>query len=260
MRPKSLLPLWGVLLIAQGAPAQEPAELSLEDVLQRHYDAVGGLEAIKAVESTRATGKMIMGQGMEAPFTMIAKRPGKVRIEFTFQGMTGIQAFDGETAWMVMPFMGKTEPEVMPAEQAKEIQEQADLDGPLVDWQEKGHQVELVGKVEVEGTSAYKLKVTRKSGDVQYFYLDAEYFLPIKVEGKRMFQGAELEYETTISDYKEVGDLVLAHSITNQAKGIPGGQTISIEKIELNVEVGEESFHLPKGPKGQEGETPPPSN
>ena len=34
--------------------------------------------------------------------------------------MTVIQAFDGETAWMIMPFMGSTEPQQMPEVQAEQ--------------------------------------------------------------------------------------------------------------------------------------------
>ena len=40
-------------------------------------------------------------------------RPNKMRMEFTIQGMTGVQAYDGKTGWMVMPFMGKKDPEPM---------------------------------------------------------------------------------------------------------------------------------------------------
>ena len=77
---------------------------------------------------------------------MLAKRPNKSRTEFTVQGMTGMQAYDGKNAWMVMPFMGKKDPEAMPAEGTKLVAEESDFDGPLVDWKEKGHKVELVGK------------------------------------------------------------------------------------------------------------------
>lgn len=40
--------------------------------------------------------------------------------------------------------------------------------------------MELVGQEEVEGTAAYKLKITRNNGYVIYIYLDSKHFLPLK--------------------------------------------------------------------------------
>lgn len=220
-------------------------DLTLDQVLAKHYEALGGLDAIKGMESAIFEGKMAMGPGADAPFKMYFRRPMKVRLEFTMQGMTGIQAYDGETAWMVMPFMGKSDAEVMADDQAKNMQEQADIDGPLVDWQEKGHKVELIGLEEVEGTEAYKIKVDLANGDVRYHYLDSEYFITIKQEGKTMMQGNEVEFETVLSDYKEVGGLMFPHSIESKPKGAPSGQVITIDQIEVDVEVADDLFTMP---------------
>jgi outer membrane lipoprotein-sorting protein len=245
-----------VLLAVAGAVLAWPAaaqEASLDDVLNRYYEAIGGLDAWESLKSMRATGKTMMGQGIEVPLTMLAKRPRKVRIEFTFQGMTGVQAFDGETAWMLLPFMGKTEPEVMPEDMSRELEDQADMDGPLVGWKDEGNQIELVGMEETEGTQAYKLKVTLKNGDVQYYYLDSEYYVPIKIESSREMQGRTIEVETIISDYKEVDGLMIAHSIENRPKGAPAGQVITIDQVELNVDVPDSVFVMPEtGEKGQQ--------
>ncbi len=172
-------------------------------------------------------------------------RPNRMRMEFTVQGMTGIQAYDGKTGWAVMPFMGKTEPEKMSAEDLKQIEDQADIDGPLVDYKEKGHQVEYLGKDDVEGTPAHKLKVTKKNGDVVTIYLDADAFLEIKAEGKSVRRGQEIEGETFFGDYKEVGGVIIVHSIEIKPKGMPQGQQIVIEKIEINPEIAADRFAMP---------------
>jgi hypothetical protein len=234
----------------------------LDEILASHYEALGGTGAWDAVESVRFEGTMSMGPGMEAPFKMTMKRPDNIRLEFTFQGMTGIQASDGTTAWMVMPFMGKNDPEEMPADMAKQLKEQADIKGPLFDWADKGHEVELLGAEEMEGTEVYKIKLTRDSGDVRYHYLDTEYYVTVKQEGKTKVQGQEMEIETAIGDYKELclatsvevsdetpceGDvLVLPHSIESKPKGAPAGQTITITSVEVNTgDIEEEYFAMP---------------
>lgn len=237
-----------VFLTLAGALLASPvAAQDLDEVLDNYYEAVGGLDTWQSVQSMRATGKMAMGgTGIEAPFTVVTKRPDKIRLEFTFQGMTGIQAFDGETAWMVMPFMGSTDPEVMPEDIAKQFKDEGDVDGPLMGWKESGHQVELIGKEETEGTAAYKIKVTKKDGDVEYYFLDAEYFIPIRVESSSEIQGRTVDIEVILSDYKEVDGLMVAHSIEQKEKGAPSGQVITIEQVELNVDIDDSTFTMPE--------------
>jgi outer membrane lipoprotein-sorting protein len=229
-------------LCAASAVAQD---LSLDEIVANHYEALGGLDQLKSVTTRQMTGVMSLPQGMEATFLLISKRPTKARMEFTLQGLTAVQAYDGETAWMVMPFMGQTEPEVMPPDLAEPMSEEADFDGPLVDYQEKGHQLELAGMEEVEGADTYKLKLTLTNGEVTYYFLDAEYFLPIKTTSQRTIQGADLDIATTLSDYKEVDGMMIPHSIAITGQG-PGTQTLTINVIEHNVAIDDERFMMPK--------------
>ena len=46
----------------------------------------------------RIDGRSIV-MGMESPYSRWSKRPNKVLLEIYVQGMTGVQAFDGEVAW-----------------------------------------------------------------------------------------------------------------------------------------------------------------
>jgi outer membrane lipoprotein-sorting protein len=244
-----------ILLVLAGAFLAAPAAAQeLDEVLDNYYEAVGGVDAWKSVQTMTATGTMMMaGMGIEAPFVVTSKRPNKVRLEFTFQGMTGVQAYDGETAWMLMPFMGNPDPEVMPDDMAKDVIDQADLDGSLIGYKEDGHQVELLGQEDTEGTSAYKLKVTKKNGDIEIYYLDSEYYIPIKLTGSREQQGRVIEFETILSDYKEVGGLMMPHSIEAKPKGAPSGQVITIESVELNADVDDSTFAMPvKEGEGQQ--------
>lgn len=253
MRMRFNIALIGVLAYPTFAAADDELKTA-DEVITKYIEAIGGRAKMDAVKTTRATGKSIMGGGMETPMTMEQKRPKSMRVEFTFQGMTGIQAFDGESGWFVMPFAGKTDPEKMPEEMVKIFADQADMDGPLVDYAKKGHQIELVGKDEVEGSSTYKLKVTKKSGDVEYHYLDADHYLPVQLTGEREIQGMPIEFKVTFGDYKEVGGMMLPHSMT-QSGGPMGGNQLIIEKYEVNVDLPDERFQMP-APKPKE-ETPP---
>jgi outer membrane lipoprotein-sorting protein len=231
--------------IAVAAAVLPASAETLDEVLDRHFAAVGGKEKLAAVKTAKMTGKQQFGP-QEAPFTIYWKRPDKVRMEFTLQGMTGIQAYDGTQAWMVMPFMGKTEPEAMTGDDLKQMQDQADMvEGPLFRWKEKGHQVELIGKETVEGTEAWKVKLTRKSGDVSHAYLDAESMLQIKSEAKVKRGDQEIEIVGSLGDYKEVDGIVLPFSIEQRPKGAPAGSMITIEAIELNGAIDDALFAMP---------------
>jgi outer membrane lipoprotein-sorting protein len=241
---RKLLMLFALgLLLAPAVQAQ-----TVDEILTKHYQAEGGLEKLKAINTTRITGTLGVGPGMDAPFTMERKRPGKSRMEFSLQGMTGIRAFDGEKTWSVMPFMGKKDPEYGTDEDNKNAQDDADFDGTLVDWKAKGHTVELVGKESVEGADAYKLKVTKKNGKIEYHYLDAETYLLVKTEGVAKVRGTEMEVETTFSDYKDVDGYMQPFSIEQGAKGMPQKQKMTFSKIELNVPIDDSRFAFPGAP------------
>jgi hypothetical protein len=230
--------------VAAGQSTAGAQDLTTADeVIAKYIEAVGGRSKMDAVKTVKLSGKMSMG-GMEIPVTMNSKRPASVRMDFSVQGMSATQAFDGKVGWSIMPFAGKTDPEKMSDEQMSVIKDQADIDGPLVDYKQKGHQVELAGKDEIEGAEVYKLKLTKKDGGTEYHFIDVEYFLPIKVKGKREYMGTEMEYETIYGDYKEVAGLLMPHSVQQGGGGMGG--TFSVDKIEVNVPIDDREFAMPE--------------
>lgn len=234
----------GLMLLAGSAGA-----MTVDEIIAANLEAKGGAAAWRELASARMTGVMRMGGGaagaLEMPFTVEFKQPDKVRLEFTMQGMTGVQAFDGTTGWAIMPFLGKTEAEEMAEDQVKQLKNQADFKGVLLDHQAKGHTVELVGTEEVDGTPAYKLRVTRADGDVDILYLDEEYFVEFKTELTREVQGQEMTVTTVIGDYKEVDGLLFPHSMEMAFGGGEAQQVITISSIELGVELPDERFAMP---------------
>ena len=217
---------------------------TVDDIIAKNVQARGGADKLKSVQTVKSTATMTMG-GMEIPGLMIQKRPAMMRAEFTVQGLTAVQAYDGKDAWQIMPFMGKRDPELMSADEKKEVEDTADVDGPLVDYKSKGNQVELLGKEKIEGTDAYKLKVTLKNGDVQTVYIDGDSFLEIKEVTKSMIRGSEQEFESSNGDYKEVNGIMFPFAIESGVKGSDQKQKITISKVELNVPADDSIFKMP---------------
>lgn len=229
-----------VALLASPLAAQ-----TVDEIIAKNIQARGGLEKLKAVQSLRMTGRITVGPGTEAPMVLELKRGNRMRMEFTYQGMTGVQAFDGTAGWAVMPFGGNNEVQPMPKEMAQDAAEQADIDGPLVDYKAKGHAVELLGKESVAGVDAYRLKVTLKGGSLRTIWIDAARNLEIRGEGFRGAGGAESE--TMLGDYRAVGGIMFPHSIEGGPKGAPQRQKIVLDKIEVNPAVDDSRFKMPPG-------------
>jgi hypothetical protein len=225
------------LCAAAGLPAQ-----TADEIIANYVKTIGGMERLEAIHTLKKSGKYTSGSGLEAKVVEESKRPDLIRQEFILQGMTGITAYDGKTGWKIEPWQGKKDVEPLGEEEMKQILEDADFDGPLVRWKEKGNKVEFVGMEPVEGTDAYKLKVTLKAGDVQYFFMDTDHFVPIKVEKTRMVRGAPRESETTIGDYKEVSGVYFPHSFESGPKGSASRAKVVYEHMEANVPLDDSLF------------------
>src|SRR5690242_19275180 len=102
------------LLIAILAVFALPASAQTADeIVARYIKAVGGMDKIESVKSLRRSGKFIGGGGFEAALMQEKKRNDAVREEFSLQGMTAINAYDGKTGWKVEPWNGKKDPEAL---------------------------------------------------------------------------------------------------------------------------------------------------
>jgi outer membrane lipoprotein-sorting protein len=217
-------------------------DMKLDDVLAAYYKATG-LEKMKDWQTITFTGKSI-AQGMEIPVKIVIKRPGMIRVEAEVQGSKMLTGFDGKQGWSITPWSGSSDPQDMTADEIKGMKEQADPEGILYNWKEKGHKAELLGKEDVEGTSAYKIKLTKADGDVETYFIDAETFLPLKISTVVKIQGNETEGEAILSNYQEVHGVMMARTVTNKYKG-QVSQVVQLETTEINLPVSDSLFMKP---------------
>ena len=243
-----------LVLLVQPVSAQ-----TADEIIAKYVETIGGMPELQAVKTLRRAGKLQAGGGFEMVILYENKRPNLVRQNMTMQGMTGVAAYDGQSGWKIEPWAGRKDPEPLGEDEMKAVLEDADFDGPLINYREKGNKVEYVGLEPVEGTDAFKLKVTLKNGDVRYYYMDTDYYVPIKIESKRMVRGAELEFETTLGDYKQVAGIYSPHSAEINTKGSSEKQKLTFEKIEANVPIDDSRFVAPGSPPRKPQASSPPS-
>jgi len=238
---KKLLTIMAALVLAPLAPAQ-----TVDEIVARNIQAHGGMEKLKSVATIRQTAKLNAGS-FRAGIVQEGKRPDKVREEFILQGMASISAYDGRVGWRLNPFSGRRDPERLSEDDMKDLVVDADIDGPLVDYQQKGHKAELVGHDSVEGTDCYKIKLTLKNGDVRIYYLDTDSYLELKLETQTTVRGAIQEGERYFGDYDKVDGLYFPFAIQAGQKGDPDPARVTVEKIELNVTLDDSLFSMPAG-------------
>lgn len=230
----------GLALGATALPAQ-----SVDSLIAKYLQSSGGLAKIQAVTTLRRTGKFTGGGGFQAVVVQENKRPNQVREEFALQGMTGINAYDGRSGWKISPFGGKKDPEALGEEELHSILEDADFDGDLVNYQQKGNKVEFLGMDQVDGTDVYKVQVTVANGDRHIYYLDTDYCVPIQEDITRMIRGAEVSYTVILGDYKQVNGWYLPFSIETRNQGASDGGKIRFDRIEANVSLDDTRFVRP---------------
>ena len=234
---------WMGLAVASLVPVIASAQ-TVDEIVAKHLAARGGAGKIAAIGSLRMTAKARAEGGREAVVVREVKRPDRIRVEFTVQGVTGVYAYDGERGWRVSPFDGKLEPEPMPPESTRSAIEWSDIGGPLVDWKAKGHRVELAGRESLEGREAWRLNVTLKNGDVRHLYLDAQSFLHVRTGATRNVAGRQVETETTFADYREEAGVLFPHAVEIGIEGRPSRLRILVETIEVNPVLDDARFRM----------------
>jgi hypothetical protein len=217
---------------------------TVDEVIAKNIEARGGLDKLQSIRSIRTTAKFTQGS-FRADFRQENKRADKVREEIIIQGMAQVQAYDGKTGWQISPFGGRKDPELLSQDDLKSLAVDADMDGPLIQYREKGHKAELVGHDSMEGTDCFKIKLSMKNGDVRYYYLDTDSYLELKVEIQTTIRGALQESELYYGDYEQVNGIYYAFTIEQAQKGSSSRAQISVEKIEQNIPLEDANFSMP---------------
>jgi outer membrane lipoprotein-sorting protein len=277
--------LSGAIWAADGkaAPAKPAIKLSAEQIVEKNFAARGGTTAWHGVQSMSWNGKMEVGYAdsvarsqryvsqaaartgraermaleeeeknaqnakqVELPFVMEMKRPGKERVEIEFGGKTAIQVYDGKDGWMMRPFLNRTDWEPFSQEQAKSQADTLGIDGALFDYAAKGTKVAVEGIEAVDGHDAYKLKLTRKGGEVRHVWIDTQSFLDVKVEGTpRRMDGKMHAVWIYQRDFRPVKGLMVPFAMETAVEGYRDTHKMTIEKVGLNPQLADTLFVKP---------------
>jgi hypothetical protein len=180
-------------------------------------------------------------QGIDIPVVITQVHNVGMKQEFTVMGMSGYSIIGVDGGWNFNPMQGQQKPEPITQDELNIGKEQLDLQGEFLDYKEKGHNVELLGNEDVDGTSCYKLKLTRKSGREATYLLDPKSFYIIRAVSKLTANGQEIESTINLSNYQKLpAGIVVPFTMENTMLPAP----INMKKIEVNVAVDQSIFKV----------------
>jgi len=217
---------------------------TVDDVVNKYVQALGGADKMRSMQSSVAEGTMTL-QGMDIPLKVSTIHKKGVRVEFDVMGTNNITVMTPTSGWMLMPINNQTEPVDADAASVKEAAIDMDLTGELLDYKAKGNQVKLAGKETQEGQELYKISLTRKDGSGSDYFLDANSYHVAKRVTKKSVQGQEVEVTELFSNYKKSAEGFVYAETTEQ---MPLGMKMNFSKMQINSGVDEKILEKPKQP------------
>ncbi len=224
-----------------------------DEIISTYFENIGGAENFEKLQGVKIHAS-VNQQGMIIPIEMTQLKNGKQMTVITFQGKEIKQGvFNGETLWSTN-FMTQTA-EKSDQETTDNFKlDMNDFPDSFLNYKDKGYTVELMGNETIDGTETFKIKLTKepvtvdgnKEDNISFYYFDTENFVPLVMEteiksGQMKGQISQIKF----SDYQEVEGLYFPFSFTQGLKD-QGGQTITIDKVELNPTVDDSAFEFPK--------------
>ncbi|MBN1339228.1 MAG: hypothetical protein JXA03_07890 [Bacteroidales bacterium] len=215
----------------------------LEDILKSYFETTGQ-EVFNKINSMVMKGVTI-AQGLESDIVIMQKRPDKMRLELDIQGMKMVQGYDGQKGWIIAPWSGSSDPVELTGFDLASLKSQADFEGPLYNWEAKGHKAELSDNEEIQGTEVFVIRLVLNNGDINTYYIDTENNLLIKMASKSKDGESEVVMETIFGNYKPLNGMLVPFSLETRM----GGQMVSqvtIHSLEFDQEMDDSIFAKPK--------------
>jgi len=207
-----------------------------ETIVRQHLAAIGGPARWQQVHSL-----LVKGQGSFGTFLWVWKSPNKMRSDEhddLYSQKTLVTAFDGTSGWISDPFKGQTAPRKLEGAELQRWQTGFPLRSDLLDLPAKGVALQLLGTESLKNRPAHKLSLKRPGRDEVLLWIDAQSFLLVQ-RARRLKPpdgGEETTVQTSLSDYRNVSGVMIAHRI---------GDTRCL--VEVNPEVSNSLF-LPPAP------------
>lgn len=227
----------GLFAVAAMMSIQSVKAQTADEVIDKYVTALGGKEKILSLKSVKKVGSLNV-QGMDVGLTITRVQGVGSRNDISVPGMgEGFQVVNPIKGWDFMPFMGQASPEEVSVDKLKSSFSLLDIQGSLVNYKEKGSQVEMSGKEKVENAECYKLKLTDKQGVISTLFIDSKSNYLVKSIITAKSSNGDINTELSFGDFKKTDEGYIFPFSEVMDRG-----TIIFTSIETNKPVDEKIF------------------
>ena len=230
----------GLTVLVAAGPAEQPAKLPTVDViLERNIEALGGEKAMRKLKNRETRGKIeLTAFGAEFPVIMRQAAPNKEMMELTIEGLGTIRdVFTGRKGWTETP-----DGEVTEKKEREVANKIIDADFyAYLNFKKNYPEIAFQGVEQVAGKKVYAVKMTPKKGDADTFYFDAETGLVAGVASTAEMQGREVATKVLFRDYKTVDGVQIPYTLELKEPSF-AAFTIRLESVKHNVKADADWF------------------
>ena len=176
--------------------------VTLDEVMEKHIEAMGGLDNIEGVRSSETVATVKIA-GMEGTATIYYKYPDKYRYDVDLPVAKMVRIASGSESWMI-DMNGQVRK--MSGEESQEMTSSIFLaSGNYLKPEYRGSAVRLIGVDEVDGNTYHKVLVQPDGGRESTLFIDAETHLIAFSE----FTAQMFTVRAWQEDYREVDGLMV---------------------------------------------------
>lgn len=215
----------------------------LDEIIAKHIEAHGGAEKWDAVESMKIIGRFT-AFSVEEDFYAYKTKEGGYYSQLELGKFHVEEAFNGEKGWTIDPWQDFVFPRELNNHEVNVFYQKAEFFTPLYKYKEKGINVELVGKDNLDGVEVFVLKVTRPNRRTETWYLDANTYLEVKCESNWVDFAYRSPAESYFDDFRTVEGVVIPFFIERTFS--QRDRILQIEEVIFNVPVDENLLMMPQ--------------
>jgi hypothetical protein len=235
----------GILALAIfGSAAQTAPQASMptvDQILDKYVQALGGKEAIQKITSRVAKGTFAMDQMPgEATTEIYQKAPNKIFTDTESPSFGAFKrGFNGTVGWQDTPQTGLAD---LTGGQLADMKRGADFYGDI-NLKDLYPKMTLKGKESVDGHDAYVIEATSKDGKPETWYFDVDSGLKVRNQSQAEGPNGTVDVDTRLGDYREV-DGVKSPFLIHQSFG-DFAFTIKLTDVKQNVPIDDAKFEKP---------------
>ena len=214
---------------------------SLESVLQKYADAIGGKDALAKLTTRVIKGKVdLAGVSRGGKMESFMKAPNQ-SLTILEMGPLGItkQGFDGRTGWYFSKTGGLRN---LKGPELAVVTADADFYRDLR-IKELYATTKLVGKTKSGFRELYVVQAVPRGGSAEYFYFDVESGLLFRRDTTRQTSTGMVRAEIYYGDWREVDGIRLPFNITQSMPRM--NLEFTVEEVKHNVPLEEAVFRRP---------------